>query len=69
MRNPTIKPHTDPDLARLAWDEDEVGEARAIQSCLRHLMREANDLNLDMTARVLSAAMDAVDMDLDRRTN
>lgn len=60
---------TDYDVAGMAWDDDVVTEARAIQVCLRHLLREARTVNLDMTARVLAAAMDAVDMDLDRRKN
>lgn len=69
MTNPIIKPRSHMTLPAITWDEDEIGEARAIQVCLRHLMREARDLNLDMTARVLTAAMDAVDMDLERRQN
>jgi hypothetical protein len=49
--------------------DDDLGEARAIQTCLRHLMREACDLNLDLTARVLVAAMEAVDTDLSQARN
>jgi len=69
MTDAAPKTAIDLGLASLAWDEDEISEARAIQVCLRHLMREARDLNLDMTARVLTAAMEAVDIDLDRRKN
>ncbi len=59
----------DRDRVALTWEEDDLSEARAIQVCLRHLMREAQDLRLDMTVRVLSAAMEAIDLDLGGRAN
>lgn len=48
---------------------DPMAEARAVQMCLRHLLRDINELSLDMTARLVAAAIEAVEADLGRLRN
>lgn len=48
---------------------DSFSEARALQNCLRYLLRDASELRLDMTARLLAAAIEAIDTELQPRQN
>ncbi|MFC7453542.1 hypothetical protein ACFQPI_10695 [Insolitispirillum peregrinum] len=48
---------------------DTFSEARALQNCLRYLLRDASELRLDMTSRLLAAAIEAVDTELQSRQN
>lgn len=45
---------------------DHKAEARALQNCLYHLMRDACDLNLPMTGRLLAAAIEAIESEMDQ---
>mgnify|MGYP001806163738 CR=1 FL=1 len=62
-RSEVLLGHTD-DPAR-----DTFSEARALQNCLRYLLRDASELRLDMTSRLLAAAIEAVDTELQPRQN